>query len=485
MSTNKQDYHPTGDPGKPNRKNGNSCKTETFFKILPLAGAIARYRRSVMSKRDYEFLPATLEVIEAPPAPFSRMVLLFVILFSTIMIAWACIARMDIVVNGMGVVIPKGKVKTVQSLESGIVTAIHVRDGQKVKKGDLLISMDNRDNLADLDSIDKELVKAELTTLRLEAELSGDPELFSPSGTVDAQAVGLHRKLLQKSLAAHTERLLTLDIEVKRCRAERDSLEFDVKRLEESLPLTIELFDKRSALAERKLISKAELLQARLEINDQRHNLSSARSRLEEVEARLKRAQEEKELTRNEYHRDLLDRLAEAKNSCENLRNRRSKARNKQQQLQLRAPVDGIVQQLSVTTVGGVVTSAQSLLVVVPVECGLEIEARIPDKDIGFVLPEQQVSVKVNAYPFTRYGDLEGRIEWVAGDSVMDDQMGAVYPVKVAVENYTLPNVINGKQGVIAPGMTVVADIKVGQRRVIDYFLGPIIRYRDQSLREI
>ena len=401
------------------------------------------------------------------------------------MIGWACIAKMDIVVNGMGVVIPKGKVKTVQSLESGIVTAIHVRDGQRVKKGELLISMDNSDNLADLDSIDKELVKADLTILRLEAELNGDPELFSPTDDVDDVAVALHRKLLSKSVAAHTERLHTLDIEVKRCRAERDALEFNVKRLEESLPVTLELFEKRSALAERKLISKAELLQARLEINDQRHNLSSARSRLEEVGARLKRAEEEKELTKSEYHRDLLDRLAEARNGRENLRNRLSKARNKQQQLQLRSPVDGIVQQLSVNTVGGVVTSAQSLLVVVPVKCGLEIEARIPDKDIGFILTDQEVSVKVNAYPFTRYGDLEGRIEWVAGDSVVDEQMGAVYPVKVAVDKYTLPNVINGKQGVIAPGMTVVADIKVGQRRVIDYFLGPIMRYRDQSLREI
>ena len=484
MSINNHENH-NEDSGGNSRKNGNRHAPSAFFQKLPLAHTIARYRQHRELRRDYEFMPATLEVLEAPPAPFSRLILLFVVLFSTIMIGWACIAKMDIVVNGMGVVIPKGKVKTVQSLESGIVTSIHVRDGQAVSKGELLISMDNSDTLADLDSIGKELAKTDLTILRLEAELGSDQELFSPPDNIDEATVKIHRNLLHKSLAAHAERLHTLDIEVKRCRAERSALEFDVLRLEESLPVTLELFNKRTILAERKLISNAEFLQARLEVNDLRHNLSSARSRLEEVEARLGRAVEEKELTKSEYHRDLLDRLTEARNNRENLRNRLAKARNKQHQLQLRAPVDGIVQQLEVNTVGGVVTSAQPLLVVVPAACGLEIEARIPDKDIGFILPDQEVSVKVNAYPFTRYGDLDGRIEWVAGDSVIDEQLGAVYPIKVAVEQYTLPNRINGKQGVIAPGMTVVADIKVGQRRVIDYFLGPIIRYRDQSLREI
>ena len=106
-------------------------------------------------------------------------------------------------------------------------------------------------------------------------------------------------------------------------------------------------------------------------------------------------------------------------------------------------------------------------------------------KDIGFVARDMSASVKVAAYPFTRHGDLKGRIEWVGRDAVMDEQMGLVYPVRISVDSYQLPNIINGRQGRILPGMTVATDIKVGKRRVIHYFLGPMLRYKDKSLREL
>jgi hemolysin D len=107
------------------------------------------------------------------------------------------------------------------------------------------------------------------------------------------------------------------------------------------------------------------------------------------------------------------------------------------------------------------------------------------NKDIGFISPDQAVSVKVTAYPFTQYGDLTGEIEWVASDAVIDKDLGPSYPIRVSVDHYNLPNIINGRQGVITPGMTVAADVKVGRRRVIEYFLAPIMRYKDQSLREM
>ena len=147
--------------------------------------------------------------------------------------------------------------------------------------------------------------------------------------------------------------------------------------------------------------------------------------------------------------------------------------------------MDGIVQQLAIHTVGGVVTAAQPLLVIVPTESGFEVEAKVLNKDIGFVAPHQPVSVKVTAFPFTSYGALPGTIEWVAGDAVLDQDLGPVYPVRVSLTGHELPNRVNGRTGRITPGMTVSADVKVGSRRVIEYFLGPILRYRDQSLREM
>ena len=197
------------------------------------------------------------------------------------------------------------------------------------------------------------------------------------------------------------------------------------------------------------------------------------------------RAREEKDLAESEYSRDLLRQLTEAENNTENLLHQLAKAENRRMHFDLKAPADGIVQQLAIHTIGGVVTAAQPLMIIVPTDGGLEIEAKVLNKDIGFIASEQEVSVKVAAYPFTQYGDLMGKIEWVASDAVIDQELGPNYPIRVSVGGYRLPHIVNGRQGVISPGMTVTADVKVGKRRVIEYFLGPIMRYKDQSLREI
>lgn len=436
-------------------------------------------------RRNFEFMPATLEILDRPPAPFSQAMLIFIVVFAAFIIGWSWYAKMDIVVNGTGVVIPKGKVKVVQPFEPGIISAIHVRDGQMVKAGDLLISMDNTDNSNDISTIENEISKSEHTLLRLKAQLSEDVTLFTPPVTADPQTTSLHLRLLEHSLMVQKERIATLDLEIRRCTAEREALKTDVARLKQSLPLSQEIYDKKSTLADRKLIPGAELLQAKIEMSDARHNLLSAKSRYEEVVARLERAKEEKALAKTEYKRDILDELSKEKNNWENLRHEQLKVTNKQTHLELKAPADGIVQQLAINTIGGVVTAAQPLLVIVPTDSGLEVEAKILNKDIGFIVEDQVVSIKVTAYPFTRYGDLKGTIEWVARDAVIDKELGPSYPIRVAVSDYKLPNIINGRQGTLSPGMTVTTDIKVGKRRVIQYFLGPLFRYKDKSLREI
>jgi len=458
---------------------------KSFFSATPLGRIISKYKLQNEMRRDYEFMPATVEVLDRPPAPFSRALLIFIVVFTVFVIGWASFARMDIVVSATGVVLPTGKVKVVQPLEPGIITDIYVRDGQFVKKGDLLVSMDNKDSLTDINTIKIELTKVELVILRFEAQLQNDVELFVPSVEIDEQSVQLHRQLLVYSLAAQKERMDTLEMEIQRCYAERDATRSNFKRLTESLPLSRELYDKKSALAKRQLISSADLLQARIDISDAQHNLLAAGSRLQEIEARLECAREEKILAKTEYRRDILTQLTESGSKRLNLQDQLVKAENRQTHFGLRAPANGVIQQLSINTIGGVVTAAQPLMIIVPTDGGLEVEAKVLNKDIGFIVSGQNVSVKVTAYPFTRYGDLTGAIEWVARDAVLDKTLGPSYPIKVRVESYTLPNIVNGRQGVITPGMTVTADVKVGKRRVIDYFLGPVFRYKDKSLREI
>lgn len=456
-----------------------------FFKIPLLGGVIKKYIQQNEMRRDYEFMPATLEVLDRPPAPFTRVTLLLLIALAIIILVWASISTMDIVVSANGVVIPKGKIKVIQPLEAGRVASIHVRDGQLVKKGDLLLSMDNRESQNDLDAIKSELLKAELTVSRLHAQLAEEPSYFKAPEETDSKIIEVQQKLLDQSIEAHHEKLRSLSLEIERCKAEKVVIQASVARLNKSLPLSLQLYEKKSALSKRKLISNVDLLQAEIEINNVRHDLLTAESRLEEVEVRLERAIEEKQLVKSEYSREILTQLERESSKRESLTHQLAKAQGKDSNTSLYAPVDGIVQQLAVNTIGGVVTSAQPLMVIVPIDSGLEIEAKVQNKDIGFVTRDQNVLVKAIPFTFTKYGDLKGKIEWVATDAVMDEQLGPIYPIRISVEKYQLPNLVNGRQGVITPGMMITADIKVGSRRVIDYFIGPVLRYRDTSLREI
>jgi len=461
-------------------------KESLVFMIPVLGRVIRKYLKQNEMRRDYEFMPATLEVLDRPPAPFSRVTLLLLVALSIIILIWASLSEMDIVISANGVVIPKGKIKVIQPLEPGRVASIHVRDGQLVKKGGLLISMDDRENQNDIESIKSELLKTEITISRLQAQLNEDLSSFQLPENTDHGFVDVQQKLLEQSITAHLEKITSLNLEIERCKAEKVVIQASVARLKTSLPLSIELYEKKSSLAERKLISNVELLQAEIEINNVKHDLLTAESRLEEVEVRLNRAIEEGTLVKSEYSREILSNLERESGKRESLLHQLAKAEGKETNTNLYSPVDGIVQQLAVNTIGGVVTSAQPLMVIVPIDSGLEIEAKVQNKDIGFITKDQKVSVKATPFTFTKYGDLKGKIEWVATDAVMDEQLGPIYPIRVSVEKYELPNLVNGRKGVVTPGMLITADIKVvGSRRVIDYFIGPVLRYRDTSLREI
>ena len=446
---------------------------------------LRRYREQNRLRREYEFMPAAIEVLASPPAPLSRVVVLVIGALALFFLAWACLARMDIVVSGTGMVVPRGKVKVVQPLETGIVTAIVVSEGQQVRKGDLLVRMDTTGPGADLERLRRELSITRLTVSRLEAQLAGDPDRFTSARDDDPAEVELQRNLLVQSLGTRREKRRAMEQNISRAEAELASTQARVTWLEKSLPLAEKLYAKKRAMARKQMMASGQFLQARMEINESRQNLELARTRLREQELGLAAAREEMQLEESEYRQNLLEELTEMRKRQEGLVQQLAKARNRMRNRELRAPVNGIVQQLAVNTVGGVVTAAQPLMTIVPTDAGLEVEARILNKDIGFIRPGQQVSVKVAAYPFTRHGDLVGTIEWVGRDAVMDKQLGPVYPVRITVASYRLPNRVNGQRGVILPGMTVTTDIKVGKRRVIHYFLGPILRYRDRSLREL
>lgn len=431
-----------------------------------------------------DFSPVALEVLDQPPAPFARAALLLILLLALILLAWSALAKVDIVVSATGVVVPRGKVKVIQPMEGGRVTAIHVRDGQQVRRDEVLVTMDSTESQADLTTIRQELESAALSAMRLRAQLSGDESLFQPGPGSRAAEVKLQRDLLRESLLTEKARQAAMANELSRNQAERESLMASVDKQERALPLLKKMHEKKRHMLRKGLIPEIEYIQAQMAFDDASGNLEAEKGRLRAAEAQLAKAMQESQLEEREKKRDLLAELSEALNRRDTLTQELAKAANKQEYSELRAPIDGFVQQLAIHTIGGVVTPAQTLMVIVPLDDGLEVEAKVLNKDIGLIAGGQQVSVKVTAYPYTRYGDIAGGIEWVAQDAVMDEQLGPIYPVRISLQSTRLPRLVDRREGLLSPGMTVTTDIKVGKRRVIEFFLTPILRYTQESFRE-
>jgi len=433
---------------------------------------------------EYDFMPATVEVLDKPPAPFTRWILWLIVCFATFAIVYACLARMDVVASATGTVMPTQKVKVIQPLEEGVVKAIYVRDGQVVKKDEVLVEIDNTDTKADQQSLTNELHAATLEVGRLNAQIKNDCGSFCPPEKTSKEDVELHRNLLDSAIREHQQQIATIDSEISKFQAEMEGAASARESLKKTIPLIQEIYNKKINLERKGSISRKEIIEAELELLTAQQSLETEKSRYKSAQAELARAKERKRFVEAEYRRNLFAKLSEAEKARRNLAQQLIKAGNRENHKLLRAPINGIVQQLAVNTVGGVVTTAQPLMVIVPIEGDMEVEATIRNQDIGFVRIGQDVSVKINAYPFTRHGAIKGKLEWVGKDAIRDQKAGPIYPARVSVATYELPNLVEGKRGKMMPGMAVTADIVIGKRRMIEYFITPILRYMDESLKE-
>lgn len=430
------------------------------------------------------FLPAALEVLEKPPSPIGRAVSITVMLFAALAITWMYFSKMDIVVTAQGQVVPSGHVKLIQAADAGVVRAIKVRDGQFVKKGEELVELDSTSTTADRARLMREQLEAQVEVARLRAQIASDPALFQPPADIERSIADTQRSLLISRLQEQEEKLAGLNQDIARRSADRDAIRSTIVKLEKTLPLMKQRLEKNQSLARKQFLSELNVMDNELEVINQENELEIQRHRLAESEASLAVAIRQRNQMEAGFRAKTLAALAEASRRNAAVTQELVKVEQKKSQQRLRAPIDGVVQQLAVNTIGGVVTAAQTLMVIVPAEGDLEIDAKVLNKDIGFVRVGQRAAVKFETYQFTRHGFIEGTMQWVGNDAMNDPQLGLVFPVRILLSDTKVPNKVNGQRGSVAPGMSVTADIAIGSRRVLEYFLAPILRYKEESLRE-
>ncbi|MFT4173422.1 MAG: HlyD family type I secretion periplasmic adaptor subunit [Rhodocyclaceae bacterium] len=432
------------------------------------------------------FLPAALSLQETPVSPAPRIAMWLLIAFAAIGLAWTIFGKIDVVATAQGRIVPNDRSKTIQPLERAVVKAIHVTDGQHVKAGDILVELDGTVTQAELDRITDELASARLQVLRAQGLLmalstGALPRLARPEAANDvlwqqAQA------LLSSQFNEYEARRSRLQADIAQRDAELHSTQELVRKLELTVPIARRRADDYKGLVEKNFVSQHGYLEKEQARIEQEADLANQRSRVHEIQAALKSAQAQLQALTGETRRGAMDTANEGVQKVASYEQEWRKANSRNQDNVLTAPVEGTVQQLVIHTVGGVVTEAQALMVVVPKDNPLEIEAFVENKDIGFVRPGQEAEVKVETFQYTKYGTIPATVTSVSNDAINDEKRGLIYSTRVKMVRSSIE--VEGKAVNLSPGMSVGVEIKTGRRRVIEYFLSPLMEYQHESLRE-
>lgn len=437
---------------------------------------------------ELQFLPSALELQETPVHPAPRIFTWSITGFAALALIWACIGKIEVVAVAPGKIVPSGKTKLIQSSETAVVKAIHVSDGQLVKVGELLVELDPTAANADVSRIQSELLAARIDSARGAAMLDAINQQRPPlslEGTIthaSPEQVISAGRWLQGQYQEYRSSLALVDAEIHQRSAEIQSAQAQVASLQQAVPIARRLAGDYQRLLTKNYVSRHDYLEKEQSRLDLERQLSVQQASVLQHTAALEEARRRRENVIAQNRRAMLDLLQEARQKAAVLVQELAKARYQENLASLTAPVSGTVQQLAVHTVGGVVTPAQALMVIVPANQPVEVEAMLENKDVGFVHVGQPVTVKVETFTFTRYGTIDGEVLNVSEDAIEDEKRGLIYSSRIRLKSDQIQ--VNGRQVALSPGMSVTAEIKTDRRRVIDYVLSPLQQYKDESLRE-
>lgn len=412
----------------------------------------------LFTEDEAEFLPAALSLQEKPVSRASRLAAGVMMALVAVVLLWAIFGRMDIIVNATGEIIPSERTKTIAAIEVASVKALYVREGQAVKKGEVLIELDASAASADQDKAMNSAEQATLQIARAQALIAAIDSLKPPRL---AEIGGISPEKLREA-----QRHLDGQFQDFRTRLQR--LEGMIHNYSRALPLAAQEAADYRALSEERDVS----LHAWLEKEQARI----------ELEGKVMDAKNQQAALIAETRRMAYDARAEGERIVGESQPDVHRAAFHRRLLKLAAPVDGTVQQLQVHTVGGVVPAAQPLMVIVPGKHRLEVEAMVLNRDIGFVKEGQTAAVKVDAFPYTKYGLIPARVIHLSRDAIQDEKRGLIYSVLVALDRDSIG--VDGRETRLGAGMTVNVEIKTGERRVIEYLLSPLLQLQRESLHE-
>jgi hemolysin D len=429
------------------------------------------------------FLPAALSLQETPAHPAPRRAAIAVCALFVIALVWAILGQIDIVAVAPGRIVVSDNTKTLQPLEAGVVRRVLVKDGDTVKAGQLLVELDATNAAADGASVQEQLSAAiseerRTTALARAIEANRSPVLPGPTRSSEAR----DKVQLQAEWADIGAKLAKLGAELSHRQAEIVTVRELINKLEATLPIAKQREADFKSLTEQGFMSSHAGQDRTRERIEMESDLATHRAKLSEAQAGVQEANQARAAYLAEARRNLSERHAQAASKREQLAQERSKTEQRSRLAQLTAPVDGTVQQVAIHTEGGVVTPAQVLMVIVPKDAQVSAEVIVDNKDIGFVNAGQTAQIKLETFPFTRYGTVPATVKSVVADAVNDEKKGAIFPATLTLGQAAID--VDGKRISLSPGMNITAEIKTGKRRVIEYLLSPVQKAVGESLKE-
>lgn len=443
-----------------------------------------RRARTLTRVDDVTFLPAALEIIEQPVSPTARVTTWVLFTGLVLTILWLTFGKVDVVASAPGRLIPADNVKLVQPAEAGIVRAIHVRNGQFVRKGQVLVELDPTVSAAETIQAEAALQTALFDVARARAVLSaldGKGLNFIPPQGTAPQLVATQRALAAVELATIEASASGRSADLQAAKAARSEALVQAAKLTETIPLLDQQLDAYEGLLTKGYAAKLKVIEMRRQrfatIRDREAALETARK----AEAQSSSASSTMAQSKAEARSRILTDLAKAEADARLRQEELTKSRQRSSLQRLIAPVDGTITQLSIHTIGGVVEPAKPIMVVVPKGGSLVAEVKILNKDMGFVKDGQFVAIKLEAFPFTRYGTVPGYVESIGSDAVEDEKLGLVYPARIRLDPIARGRATEMR---LNAGLATTADIRTGRRSILSYLVSPIDEATQEAARE-
>lgn len=430
-------------------------------------------RVSELRQLERDFLPPLLEIQDSPPSPNKRMVLWSLLALLLLALLWSWFGRVNVVASAAGRFIPNGRLQVVEPMQAGVVRAIRVQVGQRVRAGEALVELDRNPVAASQTALEENLALNDSMRSRLAGQL-GDRD---PDGSLaDATEQGLW----QAELESHRSQLVAAAAAVREAAADLAAGEAMLASQRRALAIAEDQAANARVLADMGAIAQYDYLQNERDRLAQSAELASRRERVAVLQARLAAARAALVRLDADRRTRLYGQMEEVQRQGYALAESQARIGHEVAGLSLRAPVDGTVQAVNVTSLGEVVAPRQEVVTIVPSDVPLIVEVRVANQDAGFVKVGQAVEVKVDAFPFMQYGVLPGRLTWISPDAESDPQQGLYYRAWIETERAYLSN--GGKALPMRPGMSVSVDVKTGERRLIEFFLSPLLKNLKESV---